>query len=52
MDDGVPRIEGLDGETSDVVLQSGVSYSRLAGVEHNVVNANSFEFAFIEIELR
>jgi hypothetical protein len=24
----------------------------VAGVEHNVVNSNSFEFAFIEIELK
>jgi beta-alanine degradation protein BauB len=26
-------------------------YARGAGVEHNVVNANAFEFAFLEIEL-
>jgi hypothetical protein len=28
-----------------------VPYFRRAGAEHNVVNANDFEFAFIEIEL-
>ena len=26
-------------------------YARRAGVEHNVVNANPYEFAFLEIEL-
>ena len=50
--DGTLRIEGLDGAKTDVVLQRGVSYARSAGIEHNVVNANDFEFAFVEIELR
>jgi len=33
-------------------LKEGQSYFRPKGVEHNVVNANEFEFYFIEIELR
>lgn len=33
-------------------LAAGVSYTRPAGVEHNVVNANDFEFSFVEIELK
>lgn len=33
-------------------LTAGVSYTRMKGVEHNVVNANDFEFTFVEIELR
>lgn len=33
-------------------LQVGVPYYRDAGVEHNVVNANDFEFVFIEIEVK
>jgi beta-alanine degradation protein BauB len=33
-------------------LQQGVSYTRSAGVEHNVVNDNDEEFVFVEIELR
>jgi quercetin dioxygenase-like cupin family protein len=33
-------------------LQAGVSYARLAGVAHNVVNANDYEFRFVEIELK
>ena len=26
--------------------------SREAGVEHNVINANDFEFVFVELELK
>jgi quercetin dioxygenase-like cupin family protein len=33
-------------------LKAGVSYSREAGVEHDVVNANEFPFVFIEIEIK
>jgi quercetin dioxygenase-like cupin family protein len=33
-------------------LRAGEPYYRDAGVEHDVRNANSFEFAFIEIELK
>jgi beta-alanine degradation protein BauB len=36
----------------EVELKAGVSYTRLAGVEHDVINANDFEFAFVEIELK
>jgi len=36
----------------DVPLQHGVPYFRMAGVEHDVVNPNDGEFAFIEIEIR
>ena len=50
--DGTLRIENPEGEVTEAALKHGVSYSRLAGVEHNVFNANDFEFAFIEIELR
>ena len=33
-------------------LGAGVSYAREAGVEHNVINANEYEFAFIEVEFK
>ena len=33
-------------------LKTGVPYTRPAGVEHDVVNANEFPFVFIEIELK
>jgi hypothetical protein len=29
-----------------------VEYARLAGVAHNVINANDFEFRFVEIEFK
>ncbi|MCB0055648.1 MAG: cupin domain-containing protein [Caldilineaceae bacterium] len=33
-----------------VELKSGVPYFRETGVEHDVINANDFECAFVEIE--
>ena len=33
-------------------LTAGVSYTRLTGVEHNVINDNAHEFVFVEIELK
>ncbi len=33
-------------------LVTGVPYERQAGVEHDVVNDNDFEFVFIEIEIK
>lgn len=33
-------------------LMTGQSYNRAAGIEHNVINANDFEFVFVEIELK
>ena len=49
--DGRLCIETIDG-SAEVELRRGESYHRRAGAEHNVVNANSFEFAFVEIELK
>ena len=40
------------GEESFADLKQGVSYFRKAGVHHNVINANDFEYAFVEIELK
>lgn len=48
---GTLRLEEPDG-TRDVQLRAGVSYARPKGVAHNVTNANSFEFRFVEIELK
>ena len=33
-------------------LSVGRPYFRHAGVEHNVVNANDYEFVFVEVEVR
>jgi quercetin dioxygenase-like cupin family protein len=48
---GTLRLEEPTG-VREVQLQAGVSYARSAGVAHNVINANSFEFRFIEVELK
>lgn len=49
--DGILRIEARTGIV-EAELRQGDSYTRPAGVEHNVINHNSFEFAFVEIELK
>jgi quercetin dioxygenase-like cupin family protein len=33
-------------------MKAGVPYFREAGVEHDVINANDAEYAFIEVELK
>ena len=33
-------------------LKTGSPYFRNVGVEHNVINANAFEFVFVEIEMK
>ena len=48
---GKLRIVGKDG-TSEAELVVGRSYTRKEGVEHDVINANDFEFVFIEVELK
>jgi mannose-6-phosphate isomerase-like protein (cupin superfamily) len=37
---------------SDAELRAGQAYARAAGVEHDVRNANAFEFIFVEVELK
>jgi beta-alanine degradation protein BauB len=52
MADGVLELVGPGGERSRAELKLGVPYFRNAGVEHDVINANAFEFAFVEVELK
>ncbi len=33
-------------------LTAGISYARETGVEHDVINANEYEFVFVEVELK
>ncbi len=48
---GKLKLETKDGEiVADLV--TGVPYFRKAGIEHDVINANDFEFAFIETEIK
>jgi quercetin dioxygenase-like cupin family protein len=49
--DGQLLLQSDDGEKI-AELRAGESYFRKAGVEHNVINANDYEFFFIEVELR
>ena len=48
---GKLKLQSSDGERI-AELRAGQSYFREAGVEHNVINANDYEFFFIEVELR
>jgi beta-alanine degradation protein BauB len=48
---GTLRLEEAGG-VRDASLQAGVSYARSAGVAHNVINANGYEFRFVEIEIK
>lgn len=54
----VPLLEGKlqllepGGGRRNVDLKPNAPYFRNAGVEHDVVNINDFEFAFIEIEIK
>lgn len=45
-------LEEPGGANREAQLTAGKPYYRGEGVEHNVVNANAFEFVFIEIELK
>jgi quercetin dioxygenase-like cupin family protein len=46
------RLIGPDGAESYGELTAGLAYFREAGVEHDVVNANDFEFVFVEVEFK
>lgn len=47
----VMRVELPDGEVLEVTNEPGAAYTRLAGAEHNVINAGTEPMAFVEIEL-
>ena len=48
--DGVLEIDTGEGQITRATMQSGVPYFRKLGVEHDVINGNDFECAFVEIE--
>lgn len=50
LDGTLKLVEG--GSERFAELKKGVPYFRNVGVEHDVINANAYEFAFIEIELK
>ena len=49
---GTLALTGPDGTETLVELMAGVSYFRQAGVEHDVRNANDYEFSFVEVEFK
>ena len=49
---GKLRLKLPCGEVAETELKAGVPYYRAAGVEHDVINANDYEFVFVETELK
>jgi len=49
---GTLRLVGPGGEETMAELTAGQPYFREIGVEHDVINANDFEFVFIEVEFK
>jgi quercetin dioxygenase-like cupin family protein len=52
MSTGRLRLVAADGTESEAELVTGTPYSRSAGVSHDVINPTTFDFSFIEIELK
>ncbi len=48
--DGQLELREPGGQARFAELRNGVPYFRPKGARHDVVNANAFEFAFIEVE--
>ena len=48
---GTLTMEAVEG-MREARLIAGQSYFRPAGVEHDVINANDFEFVFVEVEVK
>ena len=49
---GTLLLEEPGGGERRAQLTQGIPYFRNVGVEHNVINANDFEFVFVEIEIK
>ncbi len=45
-------LEEPGGGTRHGEMTAGASYFRAAGVEHDVINDNAYDFAFVEIEMK
>lgn len=52
MTTGKLKLIGPDGEEHFADLVAGKTYFRNAGVEHDVINTNDYEFTFIETEIK
>ena len=51
MTTGQLHLETHDGPAVSELV-AGRAYARSAGVEHDVINANAYEFVFVEIEIK
>ena len=51
MTSGNLLLRGPDGE-STARLTAGQSYARSAGIEHDIINANEYDFVFVEVEIK
>lgn len=51
MTTGTLRLETAEGEIT-AELTAGQSYTRKAGVEHDVINVNAYDFVFVEVEIK
>ena len=49
--DGKMLLETPEGN-NEVMLEAGVCYNRVEGIEHNVINIGDTAFSFVEIELK
>ena len=50
--DGQLKLVSPENEVTFADLKAGQSYFRKAGVHHNVINPNPYNFAFVEIEFK
>ena len=50
--DGVLKIVAPDGTETLADMKAGQSYFREKGVHHNVINANDFDYSFVEVEFK
>ena len=51
MTTGTLLLKTTDGENTSNLI-AGQSYARKAGVEHDVINANAYDFVFVEVEMK
>ena len=50
--DGKLELFSKTGNNTFSELKKGIPYFRKAGIEHNVRNANDFDYKFMEIEIK
>lgn len=51
MTSGTLLLKTAEGENT-AELTAGQSYARKAGVEHDVINVNEYDFVFVEVEIK